>query len=211
MTNNEEYALLPLAETSLSGASLYTDILCGLTSVCGLTTELDADGRVLNIYYDNTYRSCKLNVKDGRCVCENADDVSVMVSAGGVTDISPSVKKAENVALVDECLKLCIGDNDDEVYRIFTRSRKGFASVFYITDGDGEIISTGSIVARNKKFAVIGNIYTAPGCRNKGYAGQILEACVSEALSEKLIPALYCSTEMKNYYFKRGFSEIKNG
>lgn len=209
--NNSEYELLPFVRNSLAGVSLYTDIKCGLTNVCGLTTELSEDGSVLNIFYDNTWRSCVLSVKDGQAVCEDGESACVLVYSGGGVKAPRGVKKAENVSEVGDCLELCIGANDDEIYRIFSRSRKGYASVYYIGDGCGGIAATGSIVAKNRKYAVIGDIYTAESCRGKGLAAEILYACVADALGEGLIPALYCKPEMKNYYLQKGFSETENG
>lgn len=70
---------------------------------------------------------------------------------------------------------------------------------------DGKIVSCGGIVAKNKKYALIGNIFTRKAYRKKGYAEIIVNTLINTALEQNLIPVLYCERKMGKYYKKIGF------
>ena len=70
---------------------------------------------------------------------------------------------------------------------------------------NGEVLSTGSVIASDRKTALIGDIFTLPACRCRGYAALVLDACVAWAVSRNRTPVLLCREEMYGYYRKRGF------
>lgn len=75
---------------------------------------------------------------------------------------------------------------------------------------DGKIISCGGIVAKNEKYALIGNIFTRKEYRKNGYAEIIVNTLINTAIEQNLIPVLYCERKMGKYYKKIGFSNYHN-
>lgn len=98
---------------------------------------------------------------------------------------------------------------DDKIRYVNTLhcKNKGYCRFFGITEND-TLISVSAVTAENDKYALIGNVFTIPGERNKGFAGICVKKCIEFSLSQGKTPFLYCNENMKDYYKKLGFEEI---
>lgn len=215
MTETERRAELSrLSASCVCGAALYSDLKCGLTDAGNLTVGLDENGNITRVYYDDTADS-RVFSADGQTLTAEGfpPEVRVMTYRGsrvpasehGVSDASG------DVAAATACARLWGEDGSSGgFYRLFTRSRRGYAFIFY-TGEKAAPTAAGCIAAVNEKYAVIANVFTSEGCRGRGLAGAVVNECVAAALKKGLIPVLFCREETAAFYKKLGFSEDGNG
>ncbi|MBQ7687985.1 MAG: GNAT family N-acetyltransferase [Clostridia bacterium] len=88
------------------------------------------------------------------------------------------------------------------------RINRGLSSYFAVFEGDTPV-SGGGIVAKNEKYALIGDLYTNPAYRGGGYASAVLCACEAAAAAENLTPVLYCDKKHARFYKKRGWRRVR--
>lgn len=106
--------------------------------------------------------------------------------------------------------KLLSGKNTlsfDDERRYVLRLRAvnaGLAAVFGIKQGE-RLVSSASSVSENKKYAVIGDVFTDEKYRRQGLAFRCLSAVTEYILKKGKIPVLLCDTDMCPYYEKAGF------
>lgn len=102
--------------------------------------------------------------------------------------------------------------NDGEEKRFVYEARAinaGLAHAFGIYTS-GRLIAAAQILAKNRRCALIGNVYTAQAYRGNGAATCLLAACEATAAAEGLSPVLYCRPEMRRFYRARGYRRVKN-
>ncbi len=111
---------------------------------------------------------------------------------------------------ITELYRLLSGKNTlsfDDERRYVLRLRavnSGFAAVFGIRE-EGRLVASACIVSENDRYAVIGDVFTAPDYRSRGLARRCLMSCVDFALKKGRIPMLLCDDKMCPYYEKAGF------
>lgn len=143
-------------------------------------------------------------VGNAPCVMEYVGDVpneNEKVSTFAGTDIIKSFLLTTNFVLSRS-------DEIRYVHRV-RASAVGFAKVFGICDGNGSALSVASIVAENEKYALIGDVFTHPNSRNRGFAAAACLACCRCAMQKGKTPWLICSPETSAYYSRLSFREIE--
>lgn len=210
--------LLPYCESNLKGLPLYADIVSGLIDFNGVTVGETDDGEVRAVIYHNTMEYC-LVWKSPDAQLARLHELPDF-DRGGYT-LMQYVKKpssvsgvymATNLDSVTQCVSLAFSgddaeDRDGALYKMVKRINAGLADVFCTVDG-GKVTSTAAVVAKNKKYALIGNIFTLENRRREGLAGRLINACADKCLKEGLTPVLYCEEELVPYYIKQGFERI---
>lgn len=83
----------------------------------------------------------------------------------------------------------------------------GLGAGFGIYEGEA-LIAAASVVAVNKAYALIGNVFTAEEHRRRGLAAKTVSAAVRYALEKKLVPVLFCERELSGFYEKTGFEAV---
>ncbi len=82
--------------------------------------------------------------------------------------------------------------------------RDGLASGFGVKE-KGRLVSFAFITARNETSALLGDVFTRPACRGRGYAAACVRACVAAANRDVY---LLCEAEMTGFYGKLGFAAV---
>ena len=103
--------------------------------------------------------------------------------------------------------KMTEGDSVRYVFRV-RASNRGAARVFGVFNDKGILTATASVVAENEKYALIGDVFTAPDCRGKGLAGALCAECCRFSLSCGKTPWLLCEEKMLPFYENMGFKRI---
>jgi GNAT superfamily N-acetyltransferase len=97
---------------------------------------------------------------------------------------------------------------DDEarcVYRI-RAMRDGFAKGYGVKE-NGTLLSFAFIVAQNEDSALLGDVYTRPAYRGKGYASAAVRACIAAARKDAYV---LCEEKNVGFYERLGFREISD-
>lgn len=84
----------------------------------------------------------------------------------------------------------------------------GLSDAFGVTDGTGALCAVARITAKNRRYALIGDVFTKTGCRGRGYAARLLTACEARAAATGLKSVLYCYPEMARFYLARGYRSL---
>ena len=87
--------------------------------------------------------------------------------------------------------------------------REGLACGFGIKE-NGALAAFAYITAQNVTCAMLGDVYTLPAFRGRGYAHKTAAACVRAALAAGKRPVLVCAPEMRGFYKKMGFEVMKD-
>lgn len=95
-------------------------------------------------------------------------------------------------------------DEEIRYVRYMRAINTGLAAVFGI-EKDGKQVSFAAVCASNKTDALIGDVYTLPEYRKKGFAGECIRACVSFAAEAGKTPFVFCEEKNKNFYEKLNF------
>lgn len=85
----------------------------------------------------------------------------------------------------------------------------GLMNAFGTVDANGGLCAAAQIMAKNRRYALIGNLYTRADCRGRGCAARLLAACEAQAAAEGLQSVLYCRPSMMRYYYKHGYRTVK--
>lgn len=111
---------------------------------------------------------------------------------------------------IQDMYKAISGNNslsaDEEVryVRYMKAINASLAAVFGMQE-DGKYVSFAAVSASNKTDALIGDVFTLPEYRNKGYAAQCIRACISFAVKNNKTPFVFCEEKNKNFYEKLNF------
>ena len=98
---------------------------------------------------------------------------------------------------------------DDEarcVYRI-RAMRAGLAKGYGVKD-NGTLLSFAFIVAQNEDSALLGDVYTRPAYRRRGYASAAVRACAAAAAQKTAY--VLCEEENVRFYERLGFTEYND-
>ena len=83
--------------------------------------------------------------------------------------------------------------------------RDGFAAGFCIKEG-ADLAAFACITAQNGDTALIGDVFTRPAYRGRGYARSCVSACVRLALEQAKTPYVLCADRMAVFYEGMGFA-----
>lgn len=128
----------------------------------------------------------------------------------------PVKKLTSDMANLKKVYKLLIAENEDiktmpdfEEYflDISHRIRHGTAEIYAISDRNGELLSTATILAFSKTDSVIGCVATRHDSRNKGLATKIVHHVTQTELSKKRTVWLHREKSI-NLYDKLGFKTV---
>ena len=87
-------------------------------------------------------------------------------------------------------------------------ANRGLAAAFGAYE-NGAPVSCAMICAENERFALIGNVFTRPEFRGRGYASAVLAACEAFAAEQGRTPVLYCKKQTAAFYRGRGYKKVK--
>jgi len=213
--------LLPFCDSTPRGAELYSDLICSTVARGrGVITGTDANGEICAVVYSDSTQPSLIFLAEGHerendifgVSFDNCDLCMMRFNPTANASLSAEkheVKRAESLADIDECVRLALSecenpDTEEEVYRFLRKSQKQYADIYYVS-ANGRPLSTASVVAKNKKYAVIGNVFTDREYRGRGYAAALVRGCVGKALGEGLTPVLFCERALVKYYEGLGF------
>ena len=87
--------------------------------------------------------------------------------------------------------------------------RDGLALGFCVKE-DGAPVSFAYITAQNKNAALIGDVFTLPPYRGRGYARRNVLACAREAVLSGKKAYIVCKEETAGFYLRMGFERMRN-
>ena len=142
------------------------------------------------------------------------DRYAVMEKRGAPAGaVPPSVRRAEGETL--RALFAMLGGGmlsrrSQELHYVYMRRclNRGLAAAFCVYL-NGEPVSCAMIGAENERFALIGNVYTLPSHRGRGYASAALAACEAFAAEQGKTPVLYCEKKTAAFYRGRGYRKVR--
>lgn len=220
--------ILAFCQDNLYGAEVYASVkLCGAdTDIGSLWTGRDKKGRLKRVVYDNGAYLTFLTRRRG-CAARPPEDeaglplfalpprkarLRVMVYRGGRLPFPGGVEELRGTGLLHlyQAIRGTKELTERAERRYVHRARSvnaGLADSFGIFE-DGAIAATASINAKNRRYALIGDVFTVFPYRYQGYATRLTAACVARAMEQGLTPILYCEKNMRKFYRKSGFVEI---
>lgn len=218
--------LLALSDTRLLGTEIYTYSELARGNVYGqLWAGLDDAGRPVAALLDNgQYRTflTPSAAAVGQTAAETADFFHapkrsecfrVMLKKTPDAASAPDVLRLEGGAILKTACVLrqrTLRPEEETRYVYYARAvNAGLADVFVLTDAAGNICGCAQIMAKNRRYALIGNVYTVKRFRGQGVAGKLLAACEAQAAKEGLLPVLYCNKNMTSFYKARGYRIVK--
>ena len=83
--------------------------------------------------------------------------------------------------------------------------RAGLAEGFAVFEGETPV-SCAFITAQNLDSCLLGDVFTAPERRGRGYASAAVCAAARAALGKGKTPYILCEERMKGFYERLGFS-----
>lgn len=219
--------LLSLSETRLFGTEICT--YCKLLPEnphAQLWAGVDGSGRLAAAFLDNGhYRTILLPgaAAVGRTTPETADffrvlpktdRFRVMLRKTPADETDARVRQCENGDLL-QLLSFLHGreptPQDEAEYVYYARAvNAGLSNAFLLKDEKGDPCACAMILAKNRRYALIGNLYTAPAYRGQGLAGKLLTACQTQAAKEGLLTVVYCKKNMTSFYRAHGYRMVRN-
>ena len=204
------------------GAEIYTSLkICGAQPRIGsLWAGREDDGSLGKILYDNgayvtditEKRGTAARLPDGAALFETPprkNRLRMMIYKGGECPAPSHAVQLHGTELiriyqaVKESEALSDKTEKRYVYRVLC-DNAGLSESFVIQE-DGRTAATASICAKNRKYALIGDVYTVYAYRYQGYASALVRACVACAQKRGLVPVLYCEKELTGFYKRLGF------
>lgn len=71
------------------------------------------------------------------------------------------------------------------------------------------LVSAASVTGMNEKYGLIGDVFTAPSFRGKGYASALIKKCISRITEKGLVPVVYCEEKTAAFYKNLGFTPVE--
>ena len=140
---------------------------------------------------------------------------SVLANPAPARSFPADVCRVESGARVREMFALLHGTQPREsaearyVYCL-RAANAGLANAFGVTHAaTGALCAVARISAKNRKYALIGDVFTKKEYRGNGFASRLLAACEAQAAAEGLIPVLYCLPTTARFYRARGYRSIR--
>lgn len=184
-----------------------------------LWTGKDEAGKLAAVLYDDGSYTVRLTEKNAVVAASRKGlslfdtpprnaRLTVMEYTGGIP-YAENVRTAEGKELLGVLRLLCgtekLPDYAERRYVAMVRAVSRTLAEYRVIEENGELLSSGGIVAKNEKYALLGNIFTSPLHREQGLASRVVRALVSSALSQGLTPVLYCERRNVRFYKKLGF------
>ena len=219
--------LMALSGTRPLGTEIYT--YCSLlreTSPQQLWAGIDGGGRLAGALLDQG-RCRTLLLPDAAAVGQSFPDEAglfcriparmryrVLLREQPAFSADGRVRRAQDADSVMELLTLLhgrppIGDETARYVYFARAANAGFSDVFFFSEADGTVCGCAQILAKNRRYALIGNVYTVPAKRGQGVAAALLAACETLAAEEGLLPVLYCEAAMTSYYRAHGYRIVR--
>ena len=98
-------------------------------------------------------------------------------------------------------------DEEIRYIRYIKAVNAGLSAVFGMEE-NGEYVSFAAVSASNRDTALIGDVFTLPEHRKKGYAAQCVKACMSFCAEKTKTPFVFCEEKNIKFYEKLNF-EVK--
>ena len=177
------------------------------------------------------------NIPEGRFFCagnETGETVSAVFNNGDVTvkkeagappypglyvmaygDVLPEDDPGLSPALLPETLAFYRAQGEGDlspanearyVYR--ARALRDALALGFCVKENGAPVSFAYITAQNKDTALLGDVFTVPPARGRGYARRCVKACVRAALQNNKTPYVLCEAHMEGFYRELGFRAV---
>ena len=204
---DEREHLLSLTRDIISGTEAYT-ALCINNTVPESTFFCGYDEKELkSLVYNNGDEDIRVFGSEFSPLFTFNEKI-LMIYAGFELPVS-DVRSLRGKELIDFYKLLSGGKmsfDDERRYVLRLKGiNAGLSEVFGIYENN-ELISVSAVSAMNEKYGLIGDVFTHPLFRCRGYSKRVLDASVSFILSRGKIPYLRCEEKMYEHYKKAGFT-----
>lgn len=95
-------------------------------------------------------------------------------------------------------------DEEIRYVRYMKAINASLAAVFGIEE-NGKPVSFAAVCASNADTALIGDVFTLPEYRKRGYGAQCVRACINFASAQEKTPFVFCEEKNINFYEKLNF------
>lgn len=210
--------ILSLSEMRPGGAEIYTYQRLAPDNAYGqLWAGLDEEDRLAAVLLDTGETRTLLTPQAGMAGAAPGGDAApfsplsiaapffVMTKERPGACAPPAAAPAPLSEVLDLVHPNAGADEKEMMYVYFSRATNaGLSAAFGEYEG-GILCAAAQILAKNRRFALIGNLFTLPEHRGRGCAARLLAACEAAAVAEGLRPVLYCYPAMARYYLARGY------
>lgn len=211
--------LLAMSGNRLLGAEIYTYLrLAPDNAYRQLWAGLDDENRVAAALLDTGETRTLLTPDDGvtgaapKRDAETCSPLSLAEPFLVMTKDAPFESGASAPAPLADVLELVhknAGTDEKELMFVyFSRAMNAGLSAAFGEYDEGSLCAAAQILAKNRRCALIGNLFTRPDRRGRGSASRLLAACETEAAKEGLRPVLYCLPAMERFYAARGYRTV---
>ena len=214
--------ILTLSENRPGGAEIYTYQRLAPENAYGqLWAGLDEENRLAAVLLDTgetrtllTPEACIAGAAPGGDAApfpplSVAAPFLVMAKALPGACAAPAAAPAPLAEVLELVHPKAGADEKELMYVYFSRAANaGFSAAFGEYEG-GDLCAAAQILAKNRRFALIGNLYTRPESRGRGCGTRLLAACEAHAAAKGLIPVLYCYPNMARFYTARGYRSLQ--
>ena len=95
---------------------------------------------------------------------------------------------------------------DEEVrYVRYMKAINASLSAVFGIEENGKLVSFAAVCASNNDTALIGDVFTLPEHRKKGYGAQCVRACINFAVNKNKTPFVFCEEKNIKFYEKLNF------
>lgn len=97
---------------------------------------------------------------------------------------------------------------DEARYVYRARALRDALALGFCVKENGNPVSFAYITAQNEDTALLGDVFTVPSARGRGYARRCVKACVRAALQNGKVPYVLCEAHMEGFYRDLGFRTV---
>jgi len=99
----------------------------------------------------------------------------------------------------------CLSADEEIRYvRYMKAINASLAAVFGI-EKDGKFVSFAAVSASNRDTALIGDVFTLPEHRKKGFGAECVKACINFCAQQNKTPFVFCEEKNKKFYENLNF------